>query len=108
VIIIAKRPIEHDKSAFVNKKLEVELKIKKIVTEIYETKKDGIKEILKVSLVCPESGLTVTLKGKKATHELRDWDKRMLNTKETIHLTLSLPSVRQTAITESFSEETEE
>ena len=105
---MARRPIEHKKSAFVNKKLEVDLKIKKIATEIYETKKEGIKEILKVSLYAPESGLTIVIKGKKATHELRDWDKRMLNTKESIHLTLSLPSIRQTAITESFSEETEE
>ena len=104
---MTKRPIDHDKSAFVNRKLEVDLKIKKIATEIYETKKEGIKEILKVSLVNPESGLTITLKGKKATHELRDWDKRMLNTKESIHLTLSLPSVRQTAITENFSESEE-
>ncbi|KKM87247.1 hypothetical protein LCGC14_1270900 [marine sediment metagenome] len=101
---MAKRPIEHNKSAFVNKKLEIDLKIKKIATEIYETKKEGIKEILKVSLVCPESGLTIVIKGKKATHELRDYDKRMLNTKENIHLTLSLPSIRQTAITENFSE----
>ncbi|KKL76594.1 hypothetical protein LCGC14_2043360, partial [marine sediment metagenome] len=40
---MARRPIEHKKSAFVNKKLEVDLKIKKIATEIYETKKEGIK-----------------------------------------------------------------
>ena len=99
---MAKRPIEHDKSAFINRKLEIKLKIKKIVTEIYETKKDGIKEIFKVSLENPESGLSITLKGKRATHVLRNWDRRMLDTKEDIRLTLSLPSVKQTNITDEF------
>ncbi len=101
---MAKRPIDHKKSAFVNKEVTVDLKIKKMSTEIYDHKKEGIKEILKVAFWNAEKGISITMKGKKATHPLRDWDKRMLNTKETISLKLSLPTIKQTAITDEFKE----
>ncbi len=105
---MAKRPIDHKKSAYVNKQIDETLKIKKMSTDVYETKKEGIKEIFKVTLVNPADGFTVVLKGDKSTHHMRDWDKRMLNTKESIHMTLSIPTVRQKNITDKFGGKEEE
>ncbi len=84
------------------------LKIKKMSTETYETKKEGIKEIYKVVLYNPSDGITITLKGKKASHPLRNWDRRMLSSKEPIHMTLSVPTIKQKSITDKFNGEEEQ
>ena len=82
------------------KEIIVNLKIKEIDTKIYETKKDGVKEVHKVSFENVTNGVSVTLKGKKSTHPLRNWDKGILNSKEDIVMTLSLPSTSQKKITD--------
>lgn len=82
------------------KEIIVNLKIKEIVTQVYETKKEGVKEILKVSFTNASNGVSVTLKGSKKMHPLRHWDKAMLDTKEDIAMTLSVPSTNQKKITD--------
>ncbi len=82
------------------KEIIVDLKIKDITTKIYETKKDGVKEIHKVSFENIANGVSITLKGRKVTHPLRHWDKKMLNSKDDIIMTLSLPTNSQKRITD--------
>ena len=79
----------------IHKEIIVNLKIKKIATEIYETKKEGVKEILKVTFESPAEGIVIALKGAKASHPLRNWDKRVLDTKDDIVMTLSVPKINQ-------------
>lgn len=48
------------------------------------------------------------LTGKRASSMFRSWDRRMFNTKEIIHMTLSVPTVRQKNITDKFNGKEEE
>ena len=76
------------------------LKLRDIVDKVYQTKKEGTKEIRTVALSDTDLGISVTLKGAKAYHPLKDWDKSVLTKEDVITLTLSVPKVSQKKITE--------
>lgn len=82
------------------KEIIVSLNLKRISPQIYETKKEGVKEILTVTLENKNEGVTVTIKGNKASHPLRKWDKRIFEEEEEIVMTLSVPNMNQKKITD--------
>lgn len=76
------------------------LKLRDIIDKVYQTKKEGTKEIRTVALSDTDLGISVTLKGAKANHPLRDWDKSVLTKEDVVTLTLSVPKISQKKITE--------
>ena len=68
-------------------------KVSPILQELFFKKR--VKEILKVVFESAADGIVIALKGAKSSHPLRNWDKRVLNSKDDIVMTLSVPKINQ-------------
>lgn len=97
---MAKKALTNNGNKKPTKDIIANLKLRDIVDKVYQTKKEGTKEMRTVSLSDTDSGISVTLKGAKAYHPLRDWDKSILTKEDVVTLTLTVPKVTQTKITE--------
>jgi len=85
------------------KKIQVELYLIEINDKITRSQKKGTQEIRTVIFADSESKsdrtYTIRWKGKKDTHNLKNWNKEDLKDRK-IEITLNVPQKRQTTITE--------
>lgn len=102
---MAKKPNKEESQK--TKDIIANLRLRDIVDKIYQTKKEGTKEIRTVSLSDTGSGISLTLRGAKQYHPLKNWDKSVLTKEDVITLTLTVPKNTQKKITE-FKEGEEE
>lgn len=81
------------------------IKVKFYDDKVDTTQKTGVREIRKVNLI--GSGVSLTLTDRKASHLLRSIDKRVFTEGMEVFMTLSIPDINQTKITD-FEDSNEE
>lgn len=83
------------------KKITVDLVLQEINDKVYDTK-EGVKNTRTVKFIDTDTGVGMAFKANKEDHPLKDWDIKMFDEFAPVSITIELPNVKQTKITDEF------